>query len=172
MQPFAQKRLHDGSGAPPPIRAEPSRSVCAPPRPSVPHKVGTKGGTHPTPRSRTRTPVAYPLPISYPFTRCSCAQTRGGGGGAPLWVCMPPLCRNRAGGERGGLPMQSSVHVNGCRGSSKKGGCPAWTCACIQFACEQRRRGQMGGGLPFTRPLHPRMNGCRGRGQKKGGGGG
>jgi len=82
-----------------------SRLVCAPPWPSVPRKVCTKGGTHPTPRSRMRTPAVNPLPILHPFVHCSCTQSRGEGkGGAALGLHAPFVQKRGQAAKGGGFP--------------------------------------------------------------------
>src|SRR6266571_4270741 len=111
-----------------------SRLVCAPPRPSVPRKVGAKGGTHPTPRSRARTPAAYPLPIPHPFARRSCAQSRGEGKGGAAPGLRAPFARKRGQAAKGGASRAVPRSRKRVQGTGKRGGYPARTRARVLFA--------------------------------------
>src|SRR6266702_5301095 len=113
--PFAQKRLHDGGGAPPPawfVR-----------RPGPPFRTRRAQRGVPTPLPvRARTPVAHPLPIAHPFARRSCAQTRGEGKGGTAPGLHAPFARKRGQAAKGGASRAVPRSRKRVQGRGQKGG--------------------------------------------------
>src|SRR6266702_7064812 len=148
-QPFAQKRLHNGRGAPPPawfVR-----------RPGPPFRTGWAQRGVPTLLPvRARAPLlCTPFPFCTPSRVAPAHKPRVRGREAPLQVCVPPL-RGNGGRQRkgGGLPAQSPVRVTGAGARAKGGAVPR---GLALASCSRVREGGGGkwGGLPFVRPLHP-----------------
>ncbi|KAH9033588.1 hypothetical protein EDB85DRAFT_1890116 [Lactarius pseudohatsudake] len=146
--PVARSRLRRVARRPPPGRTELPRSVCAPRRPSVPHKGGR--GARTTGRSRVVPAQRWEEGSRYGWRRGQMREAlpyerRGKmGGGLTFPASALPLRENRGGGPEGSsvpLPVRAQTEAPDAKGGS----CPAQS---LLFMGEQGRRGRgcKGGG--------------------------